>query len=99
MSAATELLDDPPPGDEKSEQNTSAVLTRDMADGDQRTSGATRHEELPSAVESLTCRMTPLELGRCSPRQLVEMHEQLGDAMRRVVVEMQTRLSGADAKH
>uniref|UniRef100_A0A4W6EWK1 Replication timing regulatory factor 1 n=1 Tax=Lates calcarifer TaxID=8187 RepID=A0A4W6EWK1_LATCA len=47
---------------------------------------------LLSEVEALTCRMTPLELSRCSPQQLVQMHDQLGCMMRRVVVELQTRL-------
>uniref|UniRef100_A0A669BIV0 Replication timing regulatory factor 1 n=1 Tax=Oreochromis niloticus TaxID=8128 RepID=A0A669BIV0_ORENI len=54
---------------------------------------------LSSEIEGLSCRMTPQELSVCSPQQLVEMHDQLGGMMRRVVVELQTRLCQTDGKH
>ncbi|XP_035266543.1 telomere-associated protein RIF1 isoform X2 [Anguilla anguilla] len=49
--------------------------------------------ELPSAVEALGARLTPGELGRCSPGQLVLMHEQLGGMMRAIVAQLQARLA------
>uniref|UniRef100_M3ZE66 Replication timing regulatory factor 1 n=1 Tax=Xiphophorus maculatus TaxID=8083 RepID=M3ZE66_XIPMA len=55
--------------------------------------------ELPAAVEALACRATPLELSRCSPQQLLQMHEQLGGMMRGVAVELQARLCHASDKH
>uniref|UniRef100_A0A3Q1KE44 Telomere-associated protein Rif1 N-terminal domain-containing protein n=1 Tax=Anabas testudineus TaxID=64144 RepID=A0A3Q1KE44_ANATE len=42
--------------------------------------------------------MTPLELSHCSPKQLVQLHDQLGGMMSRVVVELQTRLCHTDGK-
>uniref|UniRef100_A0A3B3VQE0 Replication timing regulatory factor 1 n=1 Tax=Poecilia latipinna TaxID=48699 RepID=A0A3B3VQE0_9TELE len=55
--------------------------------------------ELAAAVEALVCSATPLELSRCSPQQLLQMHEQLGGMMRGIAVELQTRLCHADDKH
>ncbi|XP_028992659.1 telomere-associated protein RIF1 isoform X2 [Betta splendens] len=52
--------------------------------------------ELVSEVEALTSRMTPVELSRLSPQQLVQMHEHLGGMMRCVVMELQTRLCQTD---
>ncbi|XP_061092984.1 telomere-associated protein RIF1 isoform X2 [Conger conger] len=52
-----------------------------------------RPAALVSAVESLGARLTPEELGQCSPGQLVLMHEQLGGMMRAIVVQLQTRLA------
>ncbi|XP_064185920.1 telomere-associated protein RIF1 [Anguilla rostrata] len=49
--------------------------------------------ELPSAVEALGARLTAGELGRCSPGQLVLMHEQLGGMMRAIVAQLQARLA------
>uniref|UniRef100_A0A3B3VT92 Replication timing regulatory factor 1 n=1 Tax=Poecilia latipinna TaxID=48699 RepID=A0A3B3VT92_9TELE len=43
-------------------------------------------------------RATPLELSRCSPQQLLQMHEQLGGMMRGIAVELQTRLCSIDEK-
>lgn len=54
--------------------------------------------ELPSGVEALAARMTPVELGRCSPQQLVHVHRQLGAMMGCVVTELQTRLRRTDAE-
>ncbi|KAM4731346.1 telomere-associated protein RIF1 isoform 2-T2 [Anableps anableps] len=87
---ATELVDEP----------CSADVTPERQDGEQRPEAALDPAaELPAAVEALTCRVTPLELSRCSPQQLLEMHEQLGGMMRGVVVELQTRLCHAGGKH
>ncbi|KAM6934601.1 telomere-associated protein RIF1 [Xenentodon cancila] len=93
---ASELVDEPPSANVKPDQDASAGGT---PDGDCRLQEALHPGALPLAVEALTCRMSPLELSRCSPQQLVEMHEQLGGAMRRVVVELQTRLCSADVEH
>ncbi|KAM7380181.1 hypothetical protein PAMP_003494 [Pampus punctatissimus] len=85
---ATELVDEPVPV----EEDHSRELTLDSAAAEQRP------ERLLSEVEGLTCRMSPLELSHCSPQQLVQMHDQLGGMMRRVVVELQTRISQTDGK-
>uniref|UniRef100_A0A3Q3JVD7 Telomere-associated protein Rif1 N-terminal domain-containing protein n=1 Tax=Monopterus albus TaxID=43700 RepID=A0A3Q3JVD7_MONAL len=58
--------------------------------------GQLQPDRLLSQVEALTCRMTPLELSGCSPQQLVLMHDQLGGMMRRLVVELQSRLCQTD---
>uniref|UniRef100_A0A3Q1JJZ7 Telomere-associated protein Rif1 N-terminal domain-containing protein n=1 Tax=Anabas testudineus TaxID=64144 RepID=A0A3Q1JJZ7_ANATE len=60
--------------------------------------GPLHPDGLLSEVEALTCRMTPLELSHCSPKQLVQLHDQLGGMMSRVVVELQTRLCHTDGK-
>ncbi|KAK9537265.1 hypothetical protein VZT92_004898 [Zoarces viviparus] len=84
---ATELLDEPLPADERPEHDVSGNQTPDTAAGGREPEGRLRSE-----VEALTGSMTPLELSYCSPQQLVHIHEQLGGMMRRVVVELQTRL-------
>ncbi|XP_032423463.1 telomere-associated protein RIF1 isoform X1 [Xiphophorus hellerii] len=87
---ATELLDEPLPADAAAEHQ----------DGEQRPAvPADPAAELPAAVEALACRATPLELSRCSPQQLLQMHEQLGGMMRGVAVELQARLCHASDKH
>lgn len=48
---------------------------------------------LLAQVDALSCRLKPLELKLCSPQQLVHVHQQLGDVMKRVVVELERRLS------
>lgn len=83
-------MDEPVPAGGRPEQDGNQ--TPDAAAGEQRPA------ELLSAVEALSCRVTPLELGQCSPQQLVEMHDRLGGLMRRVVVELQTRLCRTDGK-
>uniref|UniRef100_UPI0037E731EF telomere-associated protein RIF1 n=1 Tax=Semicossyphus pulcher TaxID=241346 RepID=UPI0037E731EF len=89
---ATELVDEPVPlADTKQEHDVSANQTHDAP-------AREAEGRLPSDVEALTCRMTPLELSHCSPQQLVQMHDQLGGMMRRVVVELQTRLCPTDGK-
>nr|XP_019965838.1 PREDICTED: telomere-associated protein RIF1 isoform X1 [Paralichthys olivaceus] len=94
---ATELVDEPVPADETSHQDVSANQTPDTPTGAER-EGPLHDDGLLSDVEALTCRMTPLELSRCSPQQLVRMHDQLGGMMSRVVVELQTRLCQTDGK-
>ncbi|CAJ1079008.1 telomere-associated protein RIF1 isoform X2 [Xyrichtys novacula] len=96
---ATELIDEPAPAAEsKPEDDVSKYLTPDTSPGEQRAGRKLQSEGLLSEVEALSCRMTPLELSQCSPQQLVQIHDQLGGAMRRVVVEMQTRLCQTDGK-
>lgn len=56
-------------------------------------------EALPSTLEAVSCRMVPLELSRCTPQQLVQMHCQLGDMMKCLVTELQTRLCHDSEKH
>uniref|UniRef100_A0A3B4UU11 Replication timing regulatory factor 1 n=1 Tax=Seriola dumerili TaxID=41447 RepID=A0A3B4UU11_SERDU len=63
-----------------------------------RSEGQLPPNGLLSEVEALTCRMTPPQLSRCSPQQLVQMHDQLGGMMRRVVVELHTRLRQTEGK-
>lgn len=93
---ATELTDEPLPAD----VNSSASPTPQQPEGEQRPQEAPAPAaELPAAMEALARRMTPLELSRCSPRQLGEMHEQLGGMMRGVVAELQARLCPAADQH
>lgn len=87
VSAATELVDELSPPHEDSRAAR-------MSDGEQRT-----EDTLSSAVEALSCRMSPLELSRVLPQQLVHMHQQLGDMMRRLVTELQSRLCQDADKH
>uniref|UniRef100_A0A8C4DQH0 Replication timing regulatory factor 1 n=1 Tax=Dicentrarchus labrax TaxID=13489 RepID=A0A8C4DQH0_DICLA len=65
---------------------------------EQGPAGQLHPEGLLSEVAVLTRRMTPSELSYCSPQQLVQMHDQLGGMMRRVVVELQSRLCQMDGK-
>ncbi|XP_040913200.1 telomere-associated protein RIF1 isoform X2 [Toxotes jaculatrix] len=96
---ATELVDEPVPAEERPQQNDSRDQTPDTpATGERPPEGQLHPDGLLSEVEALTCRMTPLELGRCSPQQLVQMHDQLGGLMRCVVAELQTRLCRADGR-
>eukprot|EP00064_Thunnus_orientalis_P014116 superscaffoldBa00002411_g14157 len=88
----TELVDEPVPVEGRPEEDRSGNLTLDSLAAEQRPEG------LLSEVEVLTCRMSPLELSRCSPQQLVQMHDQLGGMMRRVVVELQTRACQTNSK-
>ncbi|XP_067460337.1 telomere-associated protein RIF1 isoform X1 [Thunnus thynnus] len=89
---ATELVDEPVPVEGRPEEDRSGNLTLDSLAAEQRPEG------LLSEVEVLTCRMSPLELSRCSPQQLVQMHDQLGGMMRRVVLELQTRACQTNSK-
>ncbi|XP_022596797.1 telomere-associated protein RIF1 [Seriola dumerili] len=94
---ATELVDEPAPADGRSHQDGSG--TPDAPAGEHhRSEGQLPPNGLLSEVEALTCRMTPPQLSRCSPQQLVQMHDQLGGMMRRVVVELHTRLRQTEGK-
>ncbi|XP_060945167.1 telomere-associated protein RIF1 [Limanda limanda] len=97
---ATELMDEPVPADERSHQDASGDQTPDTptGGGGVEDEGRLHGDGLLADVDTLTCRMTPLELSRCSPLQLVHVHEQLGGLMSRVVGELQTRLRQADGK-
>lgn len=90
---AMALMDDPVPADRRPEQDGSRNETPDTLAGEQRADGP-----LQSEVEALSGRMTPLELSYCSPQQLVQIHDQLGGMMRRVVVELETRLCQTEGK-
>uniref|UniRef100_A0A8C4DQ08 Replication timing regulatory factor 1 n=1 Tax=Dicentrarchus labrax TaxID=13489 RepID=A0A8C4DQ08_DICLA len=72
--------------------------TADTPAAEQGPAGQLHPEGLLSEVAVLTRRMTPSELSYCSPQQLVQMHDQLGGMMRRVVVELQSRLCQMDGK-
>ncbi|XP_035532223.1 telomere-associated protein RIF1 isoform X2 [Morone saxatilis] len=95
---ATELVDEPTPADGIPEQGGSGDQTADAPAAEQRPEGQLHPEGLLSEVAVLTRRMTPSELSYCSPQQLVQMHDQLGGMMRRVVVELQSRLCQMDGK-
>ncbi|TNN48023.1 Telomere-associated protein RIF1 [Liparis tanakae] len=87
---ATELVDEPlPAADEGPEGDASGNRTPGTPSGDREHDPEAR---LRSEVDALTGSMTPLELGGCSPGRLLQIHEQLGGLMRRVAVELQTRL-------
>lgn len=96
--AATELVDQPASTDGQLDQDGSGHQMTEAPSTEQQPEGQLHPDGLLSEMEALTCRMTPLELSRCSPQQLVQMHDQLGGMMRRVVVELQTRLCQTDAK-
>ncbi|CAI5670614.1 unnamed protein product [Oreochromis niloticus] len=96
---ATELVDEPVCADQRPEQDASGNRTPETPDGDEKIECQQPRDSLSSEIEGLSCRMTPQELSVCSPQQLVEMHDQLGGMMRRVVVELQTRLCQTDGKH
>lgn len=65
---------------------------------EQRPEGQLHPEDLLPELEALACKMTPLELSYCSAEQLVQMHDQFGGMMRRVVVELQSRLCHTDGE-
>ncbi|XP_068602708.1 telomere-associated protein RIF1 [Brachionichthys hirsutus] len=92
---ATELEDELAPADGKPEGG-SGDQTAGSLPGEPGSRG--QPEGLASGVEALSCRLTPLELSRCSPQQLVQIHDRLGGMMRGVVVEMRNRLCRADDK-
>ncbi|KAG7453450.1 telomere-associated protein RIF1 [Solea senegalensis] len=99
---ATELVDEPVPAEERlppQQQEEEDVSDDQTPAGEHPPPEEQLHPvALPSEVEALACRMTPLELSSCSPHQLVQMHERLGGMMGRVVVELQTRLSQTESK-
>ncbi|KAM9343250.1 LOW QUALITY PROTEIN: telomere-associated protein RIF1 [Pholidichthys leucotaenia] len=83
---ATELVDEPTRADVGPEQGASADQYHVALDH-------RAPAQLSSDVEVLSHRMTPLELSRCPPPQLIHIYDELGAMMRRVVVELQRRLS------
>ncbi|XP_058510819.1 telomere-associated protein RIF1 [Solea solea] len=106
---ATELVDEPVPAEDRlpppqQQQEEEEDVSDDQTPAGEHPPPPPPPEEhlhpvaLPSEVEALACRMTPLELSCCSPHQLVQMHERLGGMMGRVVVELQTRLSQTESK-
>ncbi|CAB1426803.1 unnamed protein product [Pleuronectes platessa] len=71
---ATELMDEPVPADESSHQDVSGDRTPDTpTGGGGEDEGPLHGDGLLGDVDALTCRMTPLELSRCSPLQLVQI--------------------------
>ncbi|KAK2840251.1 hypothetical protein Q5P01_013991 [Channa striata] len=100
---ATELVDEHVPEEGKLELDISGNEALDAPAAEQQQQEPPPHEgqlhaDVLPEVEALTSRMTPLELSRCSPQQLVEMHDRLGGLMRRVVTELQMRLCQAEAR-
>lgn len=93
LPAATELVDEPVPAEATAETDGPGHQTLDSPP-----EGPPNPEGLLSQCDALKCSMTPRELGGCSPLQLVQMHDQLGGLMRRVVVELQARLCPTDGK-
>ncbi|XP_059198916.1 telomere-associated protein RIF1 [Centropristis striata] len=93
---ATALLDEPAAADGRPEHDVPEDQTPDTPATEQSAEGRTPPPLLLSEVEALSCRMNPGELAACSPKQLVQVHEQLGGLMRRVVEELQTRLCCTD---
>uniref|UniRef100_A0A667ZMZ6 Replication timing regulatory factor 1 n=1 Tax=Myripristis murdjan TaxID=586833 RepID=A0A667ZMZ6_9TELE len=73
-------------------------LDLDPTTSTQKPEGQPNPEGLLSQMEALSSRVTPLELNRCSPQQLLQLHDHLGGMMRSVVVELQTRLCQTDNK-
>uniref|UniRef100_A0A8C7LML7 Replication timing regulatory factor 1 n=1 Tax=Oncorhynchus mykiss TaxID=8022 RepID=A0A8C7LML7_ONCMY len=81
-AVATEMLDEPV----SMEQGPEERLDQSRPDH-QRPEG-----DLLLEVESLGARLAGEELSRCSPDQLVQLHDQLGGMMKNVVVQLQSRL-------
>ncbi|XP_071211462.1 telomere-associated protein RIF1 isoform X1 [Salvelinus alpinus] len=79
---ATEMLDEPV----SMEQGPEERLDQSRPDH-QRPEG-----DLLLEVESLGARLAGEELSRCSPDQLVQLHDKLGEMMKNVVVQLQSRL-------
>uniref|UniRef100_A0A673B437 Replication timing regulatory factor 1 n=1 Tax=Sphaeramia orbicularis TaxID=375764 RepID=A0A673B437_9TELE len=84
-----------PPNQEEEEKPSADTL--DTSDAEEKPEGQLQSASLLSDVEALSCRISE-ELSQCSPQQLVELHDHLGGAMRRVMVEMHTRLCKTDGK-
>lgn len=90
-------MDEPVPIDWRLEQDGNSVNeTVNQLAGEQRPKG--HSEGLLPELETLTYRMTPLQLSYCSAEQLVQMYDTLGSMMKSVVVELQTRLCQTDGK-
>lgn len=89
----TELVDEPLPADWTMEADASGngKGTMDTSSTEPRPDGRAHPEGLLPELESLAGRMES-ELRYCSSEQLVQIHERLGNMMKRVVVELQSRL-------
>lgn len=87
LFTATELLDESVAAEGEPEKETA-----EHPAGQQNTEG------LLSEAEALSRRMTPSELSQCSAQQLVQVHHRLGDMMRHVVAELQSRICQSDGK-
>lgn len=94
--AATALVDEPVAADGTSQEDVSGNQTPESAAAEEEEPQA--EGGLLSEVEALTCRMTPTDLSGCSSQQLVQLHDQLGGLMQRVVVELHTRLQQSQDK-
>lgn len=93
---AMELLDEPVPADCGLEPEGSGKETVEI---EQRLDGQlNRDGGLLPQLEVLNCRMMPSELHCCSAQLLVQIHDTLGDLMKRVVAELQTRVCQTDGK-
>lgn len=95
-SLATELFCEPAPGQHSPESKASRMERAEEQPVEEGPGGTPNSEGeaegLLPELESLASRMTPEELGRCSPGELVQLHEHLGGVMRSVVLELQSRL-------
>lgn len=92
-------MDEPVPIDWRLEQDgNSGNETVNQLAREQRPKGQLHSEGLIPQLETLTYRMTPLQLSYCSAEQLVRMYDTLGSMMKSVVVELQTRLCQTDGK-
>ena len=88
-STATELLEEPL----AVEQGTPQLNKRPQDGAPEGPLREVRTQGLLSEVEGLGAQMSAESLGRCSAEQLLHVHDQLGSMMRRVVVQLQTRLT------
>uniref|UniRef100_A0A8C9VXT7 Replication timing regulatory factor 1 n=1 Tax=Scleropages formosus TaxID=113540 RepID=A0A8C9VXT7_SCLFO len=81
-------------GFDETEKMTSEPEERDPPEcqEDERLTDAIVATDPASEVEAMAVRLTAEELSRCSPGQLVQMHEQLSTLMRNIVVQLQSRL-------
>ncbi|XP_062312919.1 telomere-associated protein RIF1 isoform X2 [Osmerus eperlanus] len=86
---ATELLEEPL----AVEQGNPRLSKRPQDGAPEGPLREVRTQGLLSEVEGLGAQMTAESLGRCSAEQLLHVHDQLGSMMRRVVVQLQTRLT------
>ncbi|XP_077435975.1 telomere-associated protein RIF1 isoform X2 [Vanacampus margaritifer] len=87
---ATELAEEPAPA--KLEEEPPKVAPNSSASGapEDPPGGP---EGLLARLDALNCAVTPPHLRHCSPQQLFDVHEHLTLLMRRVMCEMQSRLS------
>lgn len=75
----------------KIDQDHSEIQPTDTTAGPQTTEDQPQCNRLLSKFEDLNSRITSKELSHCLPQQLVQIHHQLGDMMKRVMDEMHSR--------